>query len=203
MGQNIKNIIFDLGDVLVRFYPDGYLKSEGLKSAEAELIRDKFFLSKEWAYLDIGIITREEAKEVIISRNKKYRYILSKYIDNYQGMYKIIDCNAKLLNELKNKKYKLYFLSNFHKEAFLTIYEKFNFFKLFDGGVVSAFVKLLKPYSSIYLKLIKKNGIKAKESLFIDDTIANVEAAEKLGFNTIHLKDTAKLGYILSNMNII
>jgi len=203
MGQNIKNIIFDLGDVLVKFYPEGYLKSEGLNNVEVELIRDIFFLSKEWAYLDIGIITREEAKEIIISRNKKYRYILSKYIDNYPGMYKLVDCNVELLNELKNKKYKLYFLSNFHKEAFLTIHKQFNFFKLFDGGVVSAFVKLLKPYSSIYLRLIKKNGIKAKESLFIDDTIANIEAAAKLGFNTIHLKNPAKLGYILGNAGII
>jgi len=53
------------------------------------------------------------------------------------------------------------------------------------------------------LRLIKKNGIKAKESLFIDDTIANIEAAAKLGFNTIHLKNPAKLGYILGNAGII
>jgi len=203
IGQNIKNIIFDLGDVLVRFDPDWYLKSEGLNNVEVELVRDKFFLSKEWAYLDIGIITRDEAKEVIISRNKKYKYILSKFIDNYPNMYKSIDCNVEILNELKNRRYKLYFLSNFHKKAFLTIREQFKFFKLFDDGVVSAFVKLLKPYRSIYLKLVEKNGIKPRESIFIDDARANIEAAEKLGFGTIHLNNPAELSYALSHMGII
>jgi len=202
-NRYIRNIIFDLGNVLVEFNPDKYLKSEGLDDKKAELVRNKLFLSKEWAYLDRGIITREEARKSITSRNKECADVLNKYMNKYPDMFKPIDYNIEILKGLKYREYRLYFLSNFHEEAFLVVCKRYDFFKLFDSGIISAQVKSLKPESLIYLVLVNKVGIIPKESVFIDDNRANIETAKTLGFNTIHLKDPAKLGCMLKNMNVL
>ena len=95
--------------------------------------------------------------------------------------------------KLKEKGYKLYILSNFHREAFLEIERKCEFEKYFDGKVVSYDVKLLKPEKEIYEELLKKYNLNPEETLFIDDTLANTEGAEKLGISTIHLINKEKL----------
>ena len=70
---------------------------------------------------------------------------------------------------------------------FNNINELWDFFKLFDGKVISGHCKLLKPEYEIYNLLLNTYNLKAEESLFIDDTKENIEAANDLGIDTIHL----------------
>ncbi|WP_226003205.1 HAD-IA family hydrolase [Paenibacillus sp. BJ-4] len=77
--------------------------------------------------------------------------------------------------------------------AFENVTEKYNFFELFDGGVASYEANQVKPEEGIYKKLIDRYKINPEESIFIDDLQHNIEAANKLGFNTIHLTNPKDL----------
>ena len=84
-------------------------------------------------------------------------------------------------------------LTNWSAEAFPVIYPKYEFFKVFEGIVVSGEERLIKPGREIYDVLLKRYSLLADESLFIDDSIKNIEAASELGFNTIHINAAIKL----------
>jgi putative hydrolase of the HAD superfamily len=94
--------------------------------------------------------------------------------------------NVAVLKNLSEKGYKLYVLSNFQKEGFDKALEKFDFFSLFDGMVVSARIKMVKPDREIYEHIISQFGLIPEESVFFDDTLNNVHAASKMGFIAVH-----------------
>ena len=87
----------------------------------------------------------------------------------------------------------MYILSNFHKQAFNYVIEKFDFFNYFDGRIISADIGMIKPESEIYDHLLNKFNLKAEETLFIDDSKKNIKAALKKGIRVIHYKDAASL----------
>ena len=174
-----KNIIFDIGNVLLNFNPMKYLKDKGLED-RSEHIYKEIFLSKEWLSLDRGTITQKDAVEIYVSRNKDYENDIRLVFDGWYNILTPIEGTVEILKSLKNNGYNLYYLSNFHHLAFEHILEEYDFFKLFDGGVVSYEEKLLKPEKEIYEVLIERYKLNTKESIFVDDTKVNIEAAEDL-----------------------
>ncbi|NLB43078.1 MAG: HAD-IA family hydrolase [Clostridiales bacterium] len=108
-----------------------------------------------------------------------------------------------ILKELKGKGNKAFYLSNFHELAFENVTSRYELFKCFDGGIVSYKVGLLKPEKEIYGKLITKYGIHPHETIFIDDTLENINAAEKLGFAAIHFTSSDNLRDSLVNYNVL
>lgn len=181
----VKNIIFDIGNVLLQFSPLDYLKTIFHDENIESLVYKEVFQSQEWLELDRGILTQDEALNAISQRNPKYQVHIKKCMDNWIDILTPIEGTVQIVNELKEKGYKLYLLSNFHSLAFETIYSKYEFFKHFDGGVISYKENFLKPETEIYTKLLNTYDLKAKECLFIDDTLVNTQAAHRLGFNTI------------------
>ena len=102
--------------------------------------------------------------------------------------------NIKLLYKLRDHyEYKLYVLSNYHKDSFEYVFEHNNFFKLFEGCLISCYFKLLKPEEKIYDTLLYEFGLIPEETLFIDDIKGNIEAAEKKHIKGLHLTDYTKL----------
>lgn len=189
----IKNVIFDLGNVLLNFNPIQYLHE---KIDDEEKVREVFkeiFLSEEWVMLDKGVITEKEAIRRICSRSNENDHFIRLAMNNWYEMLTPIENSVEFLKELKNKGYNLYYLSNFHMLAFEIVTKKYNFFKLFSGGVVSYKENLLKPDKSIYEKLIDRYKINPQESVFIDDTLVNIEGAKKLEFEVIHFTDIEDL----------
>lgn len=184
----IKNVIFDLGNVLLNFEPKGYLKSK-IPTEKIEIIYKSIFQSEEWMSLDRGTITEEEAKANIIDRNIEYKEYINIAFENWYDILKPIEKNVKILEKLKDNNYKIYYLSNFHELSFKYVTQKYDFFKKFDGGVVSYEEKLLKPECEIYERIIKKYNLNPKECIFVDDTKINVDGAMECGLYGIHLKD--------------
>lgn len=195
--NTIKNIIFDLGNVLINFHPENHLRNKGLSGRELEFIHREIFLSREWVELDRGTMTRDEALKSIYKRNPGREKQLSENTD-FKKMLTPIESNTKILKGLKAKGYNLYYLTNYHDDLFEYSFKKFNFFREFSGGIVSAHVKLIKPDPRIYNTLLDKYNLLASESLFIDDTEVNTSAAEKLGIKAIHLKEEESLEKRLS-----
>ncbi|MGH4120232.1 HAD family hydrolase [Clostridium sp.] len=189
----VKSIIFDIGNVLLQFKPLDYLKAIFNDDKIETLVYKEVFQSNEWINLDRGILTQDDAIKAISQRNPNYKVHIKKCMDNWIDILTPIEGTVHIVNKLKTNGYKLYLLSNFHSLAFENIYSKYDFFKNFDGGVISYKENLLKPETEIYTKLLDTYGLKAKECLFIDDTLLNTQAADRLGFNTIHFDNCETL----------
>ncbi len=190
--MDIKNIIFNFGGVLIDWNPT-YLYRD--------IFRDKvemeFFLrsvcSAEWNLKQDAGRSFSEAIKELVSQFPRYeneiRMFYSKWINMIGGE---IEENVSLLKDLKNN-YRLFGLTNWSAETFPLIFDQYPFFKEFDEIIVSGSEKTVKPDEKIYTILLNRYGLKASESLFIDDNQENINAANKLGFETIYLHKEVNL----------
>jgi len=199
----IKNIIFDLGNVLLNFKPLEYLSKKILEKHCADQLYEEIFKSSEWLMLDRGLIIESEAIDRICDRNKVKSQLIRDLMNDWYQMLTPIEGVVEVLIELKRKGYKTYFLSNFHLLAFEDVTRRYDFFKSFDGGIVSYKEKLMKPEKDIYDKLMKTYEINSQESIFIDDTRENIEGAAKLGFETILFTTARELREKLVGYNVL
>ena len=190
--MSIKNIVFDLGRVLIKFEPKEYIK-QNVPEEKREDFYNGIFGSTEWLMLDRGTLSYEDAKKIFKERVPRADKQIDRLFDvDLFEILQPIEENVKLLPKLKEK-YNLYILSNFHQPAFEHIFKKYEFFRLFDGHTVSCYYYLLKPEKEIYDTLINKFNLIPKETVFIDDTKVNIDACEKEGIRGIHLPDYTEL----------
>jgi HAD superfamily hydrolase (TIGR01509 family) len=195
----IRNIIFDLGNVLISWKPDEYLRLNGYDDSVRMIIMDQVIRSREWLLLDNGDITIDEAAKKIAAKSSlKIPEILSVFDLRIRILFPLTS-NTKLLPELKKQGFMLYYLSNFPDDIFDEIQEKYEFFSFFDGGIISARVKLSKPDPEIFRHLMQKYDLLPEESIFIDDMAANSDSAETVGITGVHLHDPDRLHAILQD----
>ncbi|MGG7056957.1 HAD family hydrolase [Clostridium tertium] len=196
-----KNIIFDLGNVLLSFNPKEYLKSK-ITEDKIDDVYKAIFQSEEWIMLDRGTISEKDAINNIIRRNTTYRDDINLVFKDWYDILKPIEETVEVLQSLKENGYNIYYLSNFHELAFREVTTKNKFFELFDGGVVSYAEKLIKPEEEIYKLLLKRYNLKPEETIFIDDTKVNVDGASKLGIKAIFLENPKVLRGSLKSLNV-
>lgn len=190
--MSIKNIVFDLGRVLIKFEPKEYIE-QNVPEEKREDFYNGIFGSTEWLMLDRGTLSYEDAKKIFKERIPGADKQIDRLFDvDLFEILQPIEENVKLLPKLKEK-YNLYILSNFHQPAFEHIFKKYKFFRLFDGHTVSCYYYLLKPEKEIYDTLIDKFNLIPEETVFIDDTKVNIDACEKEGIRGIHLPDYTEL----------
>lgn len=181
----IRNVVFDIGKVLVDFNWEKAAAETGFSEADIELMRREV-IGNRWDEVDRGVMTEEEAKEYI-------KEVLPGLEDKFDRFYEKLDEMVPVrpyaedwLKSLKERGLGVYLLSNFPEKLF--IYEEehnFGFVKHADGKIISSFVKLIKPDPQIYRCLLDTYGLKAEECVFIDDREDNVKAAKECGFNGI------------------
>ncbi len=177
----IKNVIFDLGNVLISFRPAEYLDTKGYSEEKKATILKDIFHAREWLMLDNGDISLSEAIDSINERSLLTKEEIAHIFNLRTDLMVPLDQNVALLPELKKRGYRLYYLSNFPVDIFQEIESGYYFFNYFDGGVISAEVRFSKPQNRIYEILLEKYSIRSEESLFIDDLEINVSAAIKIG----------------------
>ena len=179
------NFIFDIGNVIIYYKPDIFLKNLfGDKITEDTLLKT-IFLSPEWLQLDQGIITPGEARGIFCEREPDFKQEIYLTMERIPEMLTPVHETVELLPEIKSAGHPLYYLSNYHKNLSEYILDKYDFFKLFDGGVFSCDVHILKPSLQIYRCLLEKYSLSAKDCLFFDDMKENVEAGQKEGINSV------------------
>jgi putative hydrolase of the HAD superfamily len=189
----IKNIVFDLGNVLLSWKPEEYLINNGYDSSVREKIMNDVFKSHAWVQLDNGDIDLGEAIRTISLKSSLKTDEISDVFDLRTKIIFPLDCNTKLLPTLKKGGFRLYYLSNFPDDIFDEIHMKYSFFSFFDGGLISARVRASKPDEKIFRILMNKYSLIPEESLFIDDSETNAFAAQMTGMKIIHLKDFREL----------
>ena len=177
----VKNIIFDLGNVLISFRPSEYFDKQRYPAAIKATILSDIFGSKEWVMLDAGEITTLQAIDAISLTSSLKREEIVHIFNLRTDVMFPLDQNVKLLPELKKQDFRLYYLSNFPLDIFEEVKNGYYFFKYFDGGLISAEVKSSKPDRKIYEILLEKYSIKPEDCLFVDDIEINVKTAEDIG----------------------
>ena len=181
----IRNIIFDLGNVLVSFRPSEYFTKENYPENIKATILNDIFESKQWIMLDKGEISLPEAIDAIASVSSLKKEEIAHVFNLRTNLMFPLDQNVKLLSGLKNQGFKLYYLSNFPKDVFDEISAGYYFFKYFDGGIISSEVQITKPHPRIYELILEKYALIAEECLFIDDLEPNIKAAELFGMKSL------------------
>jgi HAD superfamily hydrolase (TIGR01509 family) len=177
----IRNIIFDLGNVLISFRPSEYLVKNNYSPAKKQIILADIIRSREWLLLDRGELSLGEAIDLIAVRSSLTRAEIAFFFDKRIEIMFPLDNNIKLLPELKKEGYGLYYLSNFPSDIFDEVKRSYPFFEYFDGGIISAYVRLTKPDLKIFSLLFHKYNLQAKECFFIDDIEENVNVAISTG----------------------
>lgn len=181
----IRNLVFDLGNVLLSWRPSDYLKKSGYSQERADELAAAVFGSDAWKNLDNGDISEEEAIDLVASGSSLSRAETASLFKAGRRIIFPLDDNIKVLPELKKQGFKLYYLSNFPLDFFYEIRNHFDFFRYFDGGIISAEVRLSKPDPEIYRTLLERYGLAAEECLYLDDIGTNVDGAIKAGMKGI------------------
>lgn len=175
----IKNIVFDLGNVILKDNPSSVLDNIQINNREQKFIEDNFF--GHLSELDLGKITLEDHLNncgLNFMLDEKLHTILLNY-------YKYRSFNTEIINlmhSLKGNNYGIYILSNNNKET-ANYLQKLPIFQCVNGWIISCDYNVVKPNKDIYIKLFEKYNLNPKECFFIDDNRENIEASRILGMD--------------------
>ena len=185
----IQNIIFDIGNVLTDFCWEAFLFDKGFDKSMVDRIAKASVLTKAWYEVDRGTLTMEEIMNEFIQNDPEISKELHLAFDDIHGMVTIREYAIPWLKQLKKAGYRLYYLSNFSKKAEEECASSLAFMPYMDGGILSYRYKLIKPDPAIYQLLLNTYGLRPQESVFLDDTLINVEAAVREGIHGILFKN--------------
>ncbi|HBT51794.1 MAG TPA: HAD family phosphatase [Petrotoga sp.] len=192
----LRNIVFDLGNVLFKFDPEGILDDLFKDPLVKRKLKEAVFTTSIWKELDRGTLSFEEAKKIFHEKNPDLKEEINILLKEWKNYLHPITENVEILPKLKENN-KLFILSNFHEDAFNYIRGKYSFFDIFDGMVISYKEKLLKPEKEIYQLLLNRYNLKPEETIFVDDIVENIQAAEELGIKSILYKGPEALRELL------
>ncbi len=201
-GVLVKNIVFDIAGVLLDYSPEEYLRRYVDTIEQAELLAHRTFLSEDWEDLDRGLFDRREIINRLCEKYPEDANNIRKAISSWTNMMEPLTENTRLVPELKQAGYPLYLLSNYPRQGYEEVEEKFEFFNHFKGAVISGDVAYLKPEDEIYQVLIEKFSLEPQNTVFIDDAQENVEAAKENGLLGIHYDGQIDLADKLREMNV-
>ena len=199
----IKNIIFDLGNVLLNYKPREFLLRFTTDQARINSFISKVSFSTTWFELDRGTLSLEKAREILSSRYPEELDLLVPYFEHWLEILTPIQDRIEILGPLKKKGYKLFILSNFIEEAFKYVIEQYDFFSLFDGRVISYEEKVIKPENAIYEILLNRYNLIPQECVFLDDHFNFLKPAKQLGMATILVRQDTDLQKKFRKIGII
>ncbi len=190
----IKNIIFDLGGVLIDWNPE-YMYKNLITDEE----KRRWFLNtvctSEWNEEQDGGRLIKEANDLLLNKFPEYKDWILAYYDRWEEMLNgSITGTVDIFKTLKEeKKFNIYALTNWSAETFPRALELFDFLHWFDGRVVSGEEMTRKPFRDIYELILGRFNLQPEATLFIDDNLKNILAAKELGIQCIHFTSPDQL----------
>lgn len=198
----IRNVVFDLGGVVLDWDAEKVRREYKGDIRLANVLADSYFFKTYWTDFDRGTVDMEhivnklsEVSGASVEDSWDFGFFVRDSLVN-------IPETEHMIRYLHREGYPLYCLSNM-SVPFYEYLDKREVFRLFDGKVISALEKTVKPEERIYRILLERYGLNPKETLFIDDLKENVEAAARFGMHTVHFVERSK-GYdeIISILNL-
>ncbi len=185
----IKNVVFDIGNVLSDFCWREFLKDKGFDEEMIERIGHASVLTDSWYEFDKGVLPDNDVIELFVKNDPGIAKELHEAFDEVRGMVRLKDATFDWIRGLKKRGYRVYYLSNYSHKAETQCPEATSFIPEMDGGILSYTVKMTKPDPAIYALLLKRYGLEPTETVFIDDTEKNVVAAREQGIHGIVYRD--------------
>ena len=201
----IRNIVFDMGQVLIWWTPALMTAHIPLGDEDRALLIREVFGNVEWVRLDRGTLTGEEAAEKICARLPERLHVHAHFLvkEWWSLELKPVAGMAAVVRDLKEAGYGIYLLSN----ANIQLRENFHRIpgaEYFDGLLVSSEEKMIKPHREIYGRLFERFSLVPEECFFIDDAPANIEGALMAGMpGAVFCGDTARLRRELQEQGIL
>lgn len=177
----IRNILFDMGNVLLRFDRQAFLDRLEVSEQDKQLLMQEVFLSEDWVSMDWGTLREETAEPIMCQRLPQHLH---------DAVHQLVSCwdqpilpvagMKELVQELKEAGYGIYLLSNasLRQRAY---WPRVPGSEFFDGTLISAEEGVIKPLPEIYRLCLDRFGLKAEECFFIDDVKANIDGATFCG----------------------
>jgi len=186
--QYIKNIIFDVGNVLVQWSPPNIVKKTfpNYKANDIDSVINAVFKNDIWRQLNLGKITEKEAINTLILSTMLQRDELEKLFYNIKITQDPIPGTFEVLAKLFEMKFKLLALTDNVKEIVDYLKNRYDFWKYFSSIVVSADIGMMKPDINIFKYIIREYQLDPSQTLFIDDHLPNIQSAQSIGISCIH-----------------
>lgn len=200
----IKNIIFDLGGVLIDWNPD-YVFKEVFKDDEKLAWFYREICTMDWNENQDAGYPLKKATEERIALFPQYEDWIRMYYGRWKEMLgESIQGTVDLLKQcVDSPALKVVALTNWSAETFPIALKKFDFLQWFEGIVVSGEEMTRKPFPDIYQTTLKRFDLKPEQSLFIDDNKRNIEAAKALGIHCIHFSSPQQLEKELKKLSVL
>ena len=199
----IKNLIFDMGGVIIRFDPDFFIERLGLSPEDSKLLKREIFQSLEWAMQDRGSLTEAESAGIICGRiPQRLHSAAEDLIFCWNRPLLPVPGMEELLSDCKKSGYRLFVLSN----ASARLHEYWPGIpghQYFDDVLVSADVGLVKPETELFRLALERFQVSPGETVFIDDLPLNAEAAHHAGMHAVVFhNDVPELRKFLADLGV-
>lgn len=204
MNKKIEAVIFDLGGVLIDWNPS-YVFDKMFENEEKKKHFFENICTPDWNEKQDAGRTIKEANEELLAKHPEWK----EYIEAYYGRWEEmlggpIHETVEIFKQLKESgKYKLYALTNWSAETFPVALELYEFLHWFDGRVVSGEEKMRKPFPEFYQLILDRFHLTPEHTLFIDDNLRNIKAAEEIGLRTIVFESPQQLKEELHRLGIL
>jgi putative hydrolase of the HAD superfamily len=193
------NIVFDFGNVLVDWKPLQLVDTHFSAKLPAGMSAGSFverWLASEWIAFDNGELTQDELLHALSSRLSCDLLALRTFVENIAHVLPPIESSIAAMQSLfdardRRDELRVFYLSNMPAEFAQILEQRFAWIEQFDGGIFSGRAKLSKPDAAIYAALESQYGLDPKRTLFLDDSLPNIHAADARGWQTIHVREPA------------
>jgi 2-haloacid dehalogenase len=189
--KQIDCVVFDIGNVLVRWDPRNLYRRMGYSDVETtSILAEIGLLEINHRVLDAGgsFTATMEALAERFPRHAEFIHAFDKrWLELLGGA---IPATVAILRTLKMTGVPVHAISNYNREKFNMARALFPFFDAFDELILSGDVRMVKPDPGIFKLLIRRRNLDVRRTVFIDDSANNVATADQLGFATIHFNET-------------
>ena len=181
----IRHVIFDFGGVLVPWQPLETIGKFYADEALHPVIARATLQHPDWIELDRGTLDDEAAIQRFAARTGRSAAEMSAFLQHVRELLIPVPEMVALVRELVARGVPVYGLSNMATKTFAWLRSQHELWGMFDGIVISAHIRMMKPDAEIFEHILREYGLVATETVFIDDHRPNVDAARRLGFHTI------------------
>jgi len=185
----VKNVIFDLGGVVIEWNPDRILAGYYADPELRALMKRELFQHPDWLHFDRGTLNEAALLVRAAGRTGRPPAELEGLFEAIRGSLHTKADTVRLLEKLSARDVPLYCLSNMASDIFKYLRERHSFWGVFRGIVISGDIQIMKPEPEIFEFLLQRYGLTASQTVFVDDNAPNVEAARAVGIQTVWFKD--------------
>jgi putative hydrolase of the HAD superfamily len=189
--SSVRNVIMDLGGVMLDWNPDHLLTPIQPDPELRRQLRARIF-SHDWQQFDRGMLTELQLLDRLQVSTGLSRDEVLALFEAVRGHLSEKPETVKLVRALQQRGFDIYCLSNMPAPMYEHLRRRHTFWDVFRGVVVSGEIQMMKPEPQIYRHLLERFDLKARESVFVDDMQANVDAAKAVGLHAIRFQNATQ-----------